>query len=444
MKPISRLVTAAVAAGLLAQAAHGGTDRELKSSYSINSEAQNRSLKLMDRQITGLSIMPTAYSTSLAQRGITVDMSLTLVTGTLFGRQKTVDVGFAEPVLSQLFTLEGKYTLLREGAAWPSLAVGADFNFGANLRNEAPFDRYKVASQSNFLALSRTINRETKSSVSLGAYSSNQMKYLAYFTKFLEPDATAVWFAGYDHKSRRPSRGYRAEFMAATGKGNNAKLLNLYIKSFDAAPLTLFTYAFNDKGSAFALSLSFRLSFFPSLDREIRFKPRWWNPFSWHQNDNREMARRHALHADRLRDEGDHKEAVYYYQQALNLVPDNDRYHYNMAASQVQIEQYPEAIFHFNRAIEFGEADGGSLHALALTYYKAGKASWNKGTLADLDEARQYMEYARNLWKDVLKFDPAHPKAKKAIDAANESIKSIDEQAEREKKRQQEQSDANP
>lgn len=393
-------VAAGVGLGILPAAAEQTvTQGSVKSSYEINRNAGQTTF--LDRQITGIAFSPNAYSSTKVQRGVTLDLYYTLVAGTLFGSRQGAGSEFADPVLSQIASVQGKYTFLREGSWWPAVAGGIDLNLDLNFRGGVPFSNYKTLTTPSFLAFSKTIYPPTGTYLTIGRYSAVQMEHLAYLTRFLDPKATSVPFVGFDFKVKDPSKGFRMEWFMPAGQTDPARIANFYIKALSAMPLTLISYAKNNAGRGVVMSFSFRLTLFPSLTREDRFKKRWWNPLSWYLNDNKNMAAKLALEGDALMGRGEYRKAKKKYQDSLFLNDKAANVHYNMANVSLQAgkpEEYARAIFHFNRSIELGGADAQKLYALGLAYFKAGSN-----------------DLAKQMWLDTLKFDPNYSAATKAL-----------------------------
>lgn len=370
-----------------------------RASYEINRAAGQTTF--LDRQISGIAFAPNGFSATKVQRGITLDMYYTLVAGSLFGSRRGSGSEFADPILSQVASIQGKFTFLREGPVWPAMAAGVDLNLDFNWRGGLPFSNYRVLTYPSFVTMSKTIYPRTGTFITVGRYSSNQMEHLAYLTRFLNPKSTGVPFVGLDLKVKDPSKGFRMEVFSPTGHIDGAMIVNTYIKAVSAMPMTLFTYARSDAGRAMVLSFSFRYAFFPSLTREDRYKKRWWNPLSWYLDDNKNAAAKLALQADALLQKGDYAKAKKKYQESLFLNDKIAGVHYNLASAALQLgapEDYARAIFHFNRAIELAGPDPQKLYGLGLAYFKVGQK----------DNARQ-------VWTDALKFDPTYPSAKSAI-----------------------------
>lgn len=370
-----------------------------KASYEINKSAGTTTY--LDRQISGLSFAPNGFSATKVQRGITLDMYYTLVAGSLFGSRRGVGTEFADPILSQVASVQGKFTFLREGSWWPAMAAGVDLNLDFNWKGGLPFSAYDVLTYPSFVTLSKTIYPRTGTYLTFGQYTKSQMQHLAYMARFLDPKSTGVPFVGLDLKVKDPSKGFRMEIFSPGGNPNGAKIINTYIKALSAMPMTLITYARSDAGRAVVLSFSFRYAFFPSLTREDKYKKRWWNPLSWYQDDNRNAAARLALEGDAFLQRGEYAKARKKYQDSLFLNDKIPGVHYNLASASLQLgtpEEYARAIFHFNRAIELGGADAPKLYGLGLAYFKVGQK----------DNARQ-------VWSDALKFDPNYAPAKSGI-----------------------------
>ncbi|OGH55905.1 MAG: hypothetical protein A3G34_15545 [Candidatus Lindowbacteria bacterium RIFCSPLOWO2_12_FULL_62_27] len=374
-----------------------------RTSYDINRNVGQTTY--LDRQISGLSFAPNGFSSTKAQRGMTLDMYYTLVTGSLLGSRRGIGSEFADPILSQIASIQGKWTLLREGPLWPAMAGGVDLNLDFNWRGGFPFSKYRVLTYPSFIAFSKTIYPRTGTFLTVGRYSSLQMEHLAYLTRFLDPKATSVPFAGMDFKVKDPSKGFRMEIFAPAAHIDGAKVMNIYIKALAAMPMTLISYARSDAGRAVVLSFSFRYAFFPSLTREERYKKRWWNPLSWYQDDNKNMAARLAQQADTFLARKEYEKARKKYQESLFLNANVPEVHYNMATTALQIggpEEVARAIFHYNRAIELGGADAAKLYALGLAYFKVGEK-----------------DHAQKVFSDALIFDPEYKPAKYALDRLN-------------------------
>lgn len=376
-----------------------------RASYEINRNAGQTTF--LDRQITGLAFAPNGFSSTKVQRGVTMDMYYSLVAGSLFGSRRGIGSEFADPILSQIASVQGKWTFLREGLLWPAVAGGVDLNLDFNFRGGVPFSNYKVLTYPSFLALSKTIYSRTGTYFTIGRYSSAQMEHLAYLTRYLNPKAAATLFGGIDFKVKDPSKGFRVELFLPQDHIDDAKIVNIYVKALSAMPMTLFTYARSDAGRSLSLSLAFRLTFFPSLTREDRYKKRWWNPLSWYLNDNKNAAAKLAKAGDALLQNGEYRKAKQKYQESLLLYDKSPGIHYNMASASLQIgttEEYARAIFHFNRAIELGGADAQKLYGLGIAYFKVGSK-----------------DNARRVWSDALKFDPAYSSAQKGLDMLGKS-----------------------
>ncbi len=355
----------------------------------------------LDRQITGLALAPNSFSATKVQRGATLDMYFTFVAGSLIGSRQGIGSEFADPILSQISAVQGKWTFWREGPFWPSVATGFDLNLDFNFRGGAPFSRFKRLSLPSFFAVSKTIYPKTGTYLTFGRYSSAQMGHIAYLTRFLDPKAASVPFAGIDFKVKDPSKGFRTEIYFPAGHVDGAKIMNTYIKAVQAMPLTLFTYARSDAGRAVALSFSFRYTIYPAPRIERYKKKRWWNPLSWYQDDNKNMAARYALQGDQFFQQSQFARAKKKYQDSLFLDDASPGVHYNMAMTAMQIggeEEMSRAIFHFNRSIDLGGADASRLYALGLAYFKVGEK-----------------DTARQVWSDALKFDPTYSSAQRAL-----------------------------
>ncbi|MBI4178946.1 hypothetical protein HY522_05965 [bacterium] len=374
-----------------------------RASYEINRSAAQTTF--LDRQITGLGFSPNGYSSTKVQRGITLDLYYTLVAGSLVGSRVGFGSEFADPILSQIASIQGKWVVLREGFLWPAIAGGVDLNLDLNFRGGVPFSNFRTLTYPSFVAFSKTVFPRSGTFITVGRYARSQMEHLAYLTRFLDHKASSVTFAGLDFKVKDPSKGFRVEVFLPVDHKDNAQIANMYIKALSAMPLTLITYARSDVGRAVVLSFSFRLTLFPSLTKEQRFKKKWWNPLSWYLNDNKDAAKKFALEGDGLLQKGEYKKAQKKYQESLLLNDKIAAVHYNLATASLQMNspaELPRAIFHFNRSIELGGADAEKLYGLGLAYFKAGSK-----------------DNARKVWTDSLKFDPNYGAAKNAIQILN-------------------------
>lgn len=370
-----------------------------RASYDINRNVGQTTY--LDRQISGIAFSPNGFSATKVQKGLTLDMYYTLVAGSLFGSRRGIGSEFADPILSQIASLQGKYTFLREGGFFPAMAAGVDLNLDFNWRGGFPFSTYKILTYPSFVTLSKTIYRPTGTFFTVGRYSSLQMAHLAYLTRFLDPKATSVTFFGVDFKVKDPSKGFRVEVFSPAGHVDGATIVNTYIKAMSAMPMTLLTYVRSDAGRAVVLSLSFRYAFFPSATREDRYKKRWWNPLSWYLDDTKKFAAKFATEGDTLLRKGEYAQAKKKYQDSLLLNEKVPAVHYNIATASLQLgtpDEIGRAIFHFNRAIEMGGADAQKLYALGLAYFKVGQK-----------------DTARQVFSDALIFDPGYIPAKNAL-----------------------------
>ncbi len=370
-----------------------------RASYEINKNAGQTTF--LDREISGLGLAPNAYSLTKVQRGMGLDLYYTLVAGSLFGSRRGIGNEFADPVLSQIAAIQGKWVFFREGPFWPAFAAGLDLSLDLNFRGGLPFSKFDHFTYPSYLAISKTIYPRTGTFLTIGRYAKSEMTHLAYLTRFLDPRSSGVIYTGLDFKVKDPSKGFRVECYMPQDQIDDAKIYNFYIKALSAMPMTLITYARSEAGRAVVLSFSFRVALFPSPTHEDKYKKRWWNPLSWYLDDNRNYATRLALAADALLKAGDYKKARQKYQESLFLNDRNPSVHFNMAMASMQIggsEDLARAVFHFKRSIELAGPDADKLYALGVAYFKAGQK-----------------DYARTVWSDSLKFEPDNAKAKQGL-----------------------------